>query len=586
MLKENKTKPLLALALLIFVSLATLPIQAQRVDPLPQRSPVVNPAASPQRRLVVAIIVDQFRYDYLERFGDLFTNGGFRRLINQGAFFTNANYDYIPTFTAPGHACIFTGSIPALNGIVGNLIYDRATNKTRNVVTDEETRLVTSRGVEADRPAQSPRVLIGTTISDQLRWSNNFQSKVVAISYKDRSAILPGGIRPNGAYWFNSEAGEFVTSDYYTKEFPAWVKKFNSTDRPDKYFNARWDRVLPAAAYRRAQEKNLDVQRSPVGRSFPYTVTGGDDKPGKRFYDAFQYTPFGSEYLEKFARAAIEGEHLGEDRFVDLLSVSFSSPDLTGHAFGPDSQEVLDTYVRLDRLLAEFLNYLDQKIGLANITLFVTGDHGVSPVPEYAKSLGYDADRLSSVSVSDAVKKALGERFGDEKLYLAFVNEQIFLDHRLIAEKKLNPAEVERVAGEAVMTVPGVVNYFTRSQILSGRVPSGIVGTRVVNGFHPQRSGDVAVILKPFWFIAEGPLATTHGSVYNYDTHVPVIFFGAGVRPGRYNAECAPSDIAPTLAALLAVEMPSNRSGRVLVEAIAGDRGQGTGDRGHERGER
>lgn len=567
----NKIKSLLAVALLCFISLTTFRVEAQRVDPLPQRTPVV----AQKRRLVVAIIVDQFRYDYLERFQDLFTNGGFRRLVNQGAFFTDANYDFIPTFTAPGHASIFTGSVPALNGIVGNTWFDRAMGRTRIMVSDGESKLVTSRGLESEREAPSPRSLLGTTISDQIRLSNNFQSKVVAISYKDRSAILPGGHRPNGAYWFNADAGEFVTSDYYSKELPAWVKKFNSTQRPDQYFNARWERVLPLAAYRRAQEKNLDIQRSPVGRSFPYIVNGGEDKPGRRFYDAFQYTPFGSEYLEKFARAAIEGEHLGADGFVDLLSVSFSSPDLTGHTYGPDSQEVLDTYVRLDRLIADLLNYLDQKIGLANITLFMTGDHGVSPVPEYAKSLGYDADRLPVRAVPDAVKKALAERFGDEKLYLAFLNEQIFLDHRLIAEKKLDTAEVERVAGEAAMMVPGIVNYFTRSQILDGRMPSGIMAKLVVNGFNRQRSGDVALILKPFWFVAEGQLAATHGSPYNYDTHVPVIFFGAGVRPGRYSAECAPSDIAPTLAALLGVEMPSARSGRVLVEAIAGDRGQG-----------
>ncbi|MEW6211294.1 MAG: alkaline phosphatase family protein [Acidobacteriota bacterium] len=562
MTKRNKTRSLLAL--LCFISLLSFRVEAQRVEPLPQRAP-----SSPQkRRLVVALIIDQFRYDYLERFNDLFTNGGFRRLVNQGALFTNANFDYVPTFTAPGHASIFTGSAPALNGIVGNLWYDRAAGKTRTMVSDTEARLVTSRGLQSDREAPSPRSLTGTTIGDQIRLSNNFQSKVVAVSYKDRSAILPAGHRPNGAYWFNTEGGEFVTSDYYAKELPAWVKKFNSSERPDKYFNARWDRLLPLSAYRRAQEKNLDLQRSPLGNSFPYTLNGGEDKPGRRFYDAFQYTPFASEYLEKFARAAVEGERLGADDFVDLLSISFSSPDLAGHFYGPDSQETLDTYVRLDRLLAEFLNYLDQKIGLARVTIFVTGDHGVSPVPEYVKSFAYDAERLPSRAVPDAVKKALGARFGDERLYLAFLSDQIFLDHWLIAEKKLEASEVERVAGEAAMTVPGVTDYFTRSQILDGRAAS-LMGKLVANGFNRQRSGDVALILKPFWFVVEGPLAATHGSPYSYDRHVPLIFFGAGVRAGRYHAECAPADIAPTLAAMLGVEMPSVSAGRVLAEAIS-----------------
>ncbi len=261
---QNKIKSLFALTLLCFISLY-VPIQAQRIDPLPQRTPL----AAPKRRLVVAIIVDQFRYDYLERFSDLFTNGGFRRLVNQGAFFTDANYDYVPTFTAPGHASIFTGSVPALNGIVGNLWYDRAAGKARTMVSDTEARLVTSRGPVNDREAPSPRSLIGTTISDQIRLSNNFQSKVVAISYKDRSAILPGGHRPNGAYWFNSDAGEFVTSDYYSKELPSWVKKFNSAQRPDQYFNIRWDRLLPTSAYRRALATALPQSRSKAQKKSP-----------------------------------------------------------------------------------------------------------------------------------------------------------------------------------------------------------------------------------------------------------------------------------------------------------------------------
>lgn len=520
-------------------------------------------------KLVLVIVVDQFRYDYLERFGDLFGSGGFKRLMNQGAFFTNANYDYVPTYTACGHAAVFTGSIPAQNGIVGNAFFDRDIGRVRAMVTDDAAHSIGSSGTSTKTGAASPRDLIGTTIGDQMRLATNFQSKVVAVSLKDRAAVLPGGQRPNGAYWYSEAVGEFVSSDYYFKELPAWVKKFDASTRPDKYFGMKWERVLPATAYARAQAVNLPQQRSALGSGFPHVVTGGEEKPGPKFYSAFEYSPFASEYLEEFGKAALEAESLGADEFPDLLSISFSSPDLTGHYYGPDSQEVEDTYIRLDRLIADLLSFIDKKVGLANTVIAVTGDHGVMPVPEYLKSKGYDAGKLSSRDVIDAVNKALGARFGEGKWVISFVNEQLYLDQKLMAERKVNAGDAEVVAGEAALGVPGVVNYFTRAQIMEGRMPAGPVARRVTNGFFARRSGDVSIITKPLYFFSEGDVATTHGSPYNYDTHVPIILFGSGVLPGRYNGACSPSDIAPTLAALLAIEPPANRTGRVLVEALA-----------------
>jgi len=394
------------------------------------------------------------------------------------------------------------------------------------------------------------------------------------VSFKDRSAVLPGGQRPNGAFWFNEPTGEFVTSDYYSKELPEWVRRFNKTTRPDKYFGAKWERLLPGEAYARAQADNLPIQTSVLGRSFPHVVNGGEDKPGAKFYNAFVLSPFASEYLESFGKAALEAEQLGADSFTDLLSMSFSSPDLVGHYYGPDSQETLDTYVRLDRTVADLLDFIDKRVGLANTIIAVTGDHGVAPVPEYAKALGYDAERLLAPAVIDAANQALTARFGEGKWVQNFVNDQLYLDQKLIAARKADPAEAERIAGEAALGTRGVVNFFTRTQIVEGRMPNTQTSRRVVNGFNRQRCGDVWLITKPFAFFMEGGLPTTHGTAYNYDTHVPVIFFGAGVRAGRYDVECSPSDIAPTLATLLGVEQPSNRVGRVLVEAIA-ERGKG-----------
>jgi predicted AlkP superfamily pyrophosphatase or phosphodiesterase len=539
-------------------------------------------AEAARPKLVLVIVVDQFRYDYIERFSDLFGEGGFKRLLANGALFTNANYDYVPTYTAPGHAAIFTGSVPALDGIVGNEWFDRSAGKVREMVSDDMAHLLTTpnsrRGDEAgdgargsadergDRPGASPRNLIGTTIGDQMRLSDNFRSKVVAVSLKDRAAVLPGGLGPNGAYWFDALTGTFVTSDYYMKQLPPWVDRFNTTTRPDQFFGAQWKETAAASAYDRAEP--APVGGGQAAKGFPHVVTGGVEKPGPAFFSAFESTPFASEYLEQFAKTAIESESLGAGPFPDMLSISFSSPDLVGHAYGPDSAEIEDIYIRLDQVIADLLNYIDRKVGLSNTIVVVTGDHGVSPAPEYLQSHGLPGQRISGRVCRETAEKALTARFGGSKWILAAVNDQLYLDREQLAQLKVDPAEAERLAGEAVLTVPGIMNFYTRSQILSGSLQSSPISRRVINGFNAQRSGDVWFITKPFTFVGEGTAGTTHGSPFNYDTHVPVIIYGKGIHAGRYAANCSPSDIAPTLAALLRIEPPSNPYGRVLTEAL------------------
>ena len=556
---KKKFEISLAGILLTLFLYSTLPLQAQIRNQARSRTTTSKP------KLVVFLIVDQFRYDYLERFDDLLGNDGFKRLTNNGANFTNANYDYVPTYTAPGHAAISSGSNPAQNGIIGNNWFDRETGKLRIMVSDPAARTVTMKGVAEQAGSFSPRNLLGSTLADQLRLATNFRAKVVALSQKDRSAILPGGHKPNGAYWYSAAEGTFISSDYYFKELPAWVKDFNTRVRPDQYYGKKWERVLEDSAYTRAQKENLAIQRTSLGNKFPYTLTTDEGKPGAKFYAAFEFTPFVSEYLAEFAKTAIEAESLGKDEFTDLLSISFSSPDLIGHAYGPDSQEVVDTFVRLDRVVASFLTFLDLKVGLQNTIIAVTGDHGVSPVPEYMKALGYDADRVPPNDAIAAVNKALSARFGSEEKWVqAFVNEQFYLDPQLTLKYKADPAEVERIAGEAAMSIPGIVNYFTRTQLTSGCLPATPIARRLANGFNRKRSGDVWVVTKPFSFFSEGTLTTTHGSPYSYDTHVPVIFYGKSIARGRFGMESSPSDIAPTIAFLLGIEMPSNRVGRVL----------------------
>ena len=523
-------------------------------------------ASNPNKkvRLVVGIVIDQFRADYLTRFEDLFGEGGFRRLLRGGAVFTNARYIHTPTYTACGHATFMSGATPALNGIVGNEWYERETGKRVTSVLDAGVKPLGGREGAA---GASPARLLSSTLGDELRLSSQSQSKVVGIALKDRSAILPAGKRPNGAYWYDSQVGAFVSSTYYFSDLPEWVKKFNREQRPDRYFGATWDRLLPEAAYRRSLPDDSAYEKSSLGgNKFPYQVTGGEAAPGPKFYSQFELTPFANEYTVAFARAAIEAEGLGADDQTDLLTVSFSANDILGHAYGPYSQEVEDMTVRTDRVFADFFNYLDQRIGLENTLIALTADHGVAPVPEQARDLGIGG-RLDPKAVTDAIEGALDGRFGEEKWVLSFVNSNVYLDQEAVARRKLDRADVEREAGEAVLRLPGIAYCYTRAQIMAGQIPPTPVARSVAHGFFAQRNGDLVVVPAPFFMFGEG-LATTHGTPYGYDAHVPVIFFGAGVAAGHYAVEASPADIAPTLAALLKVEPPSNAVGRILTDAL------------------
>jgi len=531
--------------------------------------------------------------------------------MDKGALFTNANYNYVPTYTAPGHAAIFTGSVPAQNGIVGNNWFDRdapdGEDPNKYIVADPTLNVVTSYGIQSNtkssKPA-SPRILIGTTIGDQMRLANNFKSKVIAMSLKDRAAVLPGGKEANAAYWFDGSSGQMISTDYYFSNgsLPKWVNKFNAESIADKAYDQVWDLKLNRDAYARTElttpQSSGDGYGDKMSRNFPHKLNKGRNnedwpKGGVEYYTNFTVTPFASDYLADFAKAAIEGESLGTDKYPDLLAISFSSPDLAGHAYGPDSEEVEDTYIRLDQTIAELLNYIDGKVGLANTLIAVTGDHGVAPVPQLMSSPSYkvDADVIDPKPFRDAARQALSAKYGNDdqcdadtslkhsKCWIqALVNDQLYLNHDMMTDKKTDSAEAERIAGEAIMRVhakagsltPPIARYFTRTEIVEGRMPPGAVSQRIMNGFNPSRSGDLWLIPKAFsFFSGEGSQATTHGGVYNYDTHVPIILFGPGVRPGRYYTECSPSDIAPTMAAMLGIEPPSNRVGRVLSEALS-----------------
>jgi predicted AlkP superfamily pyrophosphatase or phosphodiesterase len=529
-----------------------------------QRRRAANaPTAAKPVRLVVGIVIDQFRYDYLSRFHDQFGEGGFKRLLDGGAGFTNANYIHVPTYTACGHATFMSGATPSMNGIIGNEWFDRESGKRITSVTDGKVKLLGGREGAA---GMSPSRMIGSTIGDELKLASGGQSKVIGVSLKDRSAILPAGKHPNGAYWFDLNTGNLVSSTYYFNDLPEWAKKFNKEIRPDRFFGKRWEKLLPESAYQRSTADDAPYEKFSAGNKFPYLINGGEEVAGQRFYTQFQYTPFANDYLVDFAKAAVEGEQLGADDTTDLLTVSFSSNDLIGHAYGPYSQEVQDITLRTDRTLAEFFNYLDRKIGLDRVLIALTADHGVAPVPAHAQQFGLGGT-VEPKSVIEAVQNALNKSFGEEKWILDFYNGNVYFDEAAIERRKLNVEEVERVASQAVVKIEGVAECFTRSQILSGRLPQTRISRSVANGFHSHRNGNLVVVPQPFFFIAEG-ITTTHGAPYTYDTHVPLIFYGAGIAPGTYHSDASPADIAPTLATLLKIEIPSNCMGRILSEAI------------------
>ncbi len=528
-----------------------------------QRRTITRAASDARPRLVVGIVIDQFRYDYLTRFDDLFVEGGFKRLLNGGAVFTNANYIHTPTYTACGHATFMTGAPPALTGIVGNDWYDRESGARVTSVSDSKTKLV---GGRQNASGMSPHRLLASTLGDELRLRSNGQAKVIGISYKDRSAILPAGKRPNGAYWYDAATGNFVTSTYYFEELPAWMKTFNQTQRADQWFGKKWEKLLPETAYQRNGTDDAPYERKE--NKFPYALTGGEEKPGAKFYNQFEASPFANELLAALAKAAIENEQLGADDVTDLLTVSFSANDLVGHAYGPYSHEVEDITLRTDRLLAEFFRYLDQKIGADKYVVALTADHGVVPVPEQVKALGYGG-RLSPSALSEKVESALSKRFGEDKWIKQLVNGNVYFDDAALERRKVSAADAEAVAKDAILAITGVADCFTRTQILSGQLPQTMIARSVANGFHPVRNGNLVVVTQPYYFFSEGAtVITTHGSPYRYDTHVPVIFYGAGITAGWFHSESSPADIAPTLAALLRVEIPSTSVGRILSEAF------------------
>ena len=544
-----------------------------------QRRPPTDNARSKRPRLVLLIVVDQFRYDYLERFGDLFVANGLRRLMRDGASWTQSNYDHFPTYTAPGHGTMMTGAYPAETGIVGNEWPDRATGKRVTSVSDPSEKLL---GGNPTDQASSPRRLMSSTIGDELRLVTNDRSKVIGVSVKDRSAILPSGRNANAAYWFSVTSGTIVSSTYYFDQLPAWVSNFNNPRPADQYFGKKWERLLSESEYiKRAGPDSPaweTVTASGDTNAFPHTVTGGASTPGPAFYTAFDHTPFSNDLILSFAQQAISNEQLGQDDDTDVLTVSFSGNDYVGHRYGPYSQEAMDVTLRTDRQIAALLDFVQTKVGLANTLIAFTADHGVAPIPEHSGAIGLGGARIKTADLLGAIRTRIKARYNAEDYIYkfddngvqrdGFINGNIYFNYAALDRDRVNAEELAQVVGQAALSVTGVARYFTRAQLLRGATSiTDPIERRVLHGFYPSRSGDVVLIAEPFKYLGD-TITATHGSAYSYDTNVPTIIMGAGVTPGRYLEPATPADIAPTLAALLGITKPASATGRVLIEAL------------------
>ena len=521
-------------------------------------------------RLVVGIVVDQMRMEYLYRFESKFGAGGFKRLMGEGFTLANAHYNYVPTYTGPGHASIYTGATPAIHGIIGNEYYDKITRKTVNCVEDSLYKPV---GSLTANGKISPSRLLSTTVTDELKISTQFRAKVVSMSMKDRGAVLPGGHHPDGAFWYDGKSGQFMTSTYYMMEVPSWVQAFNDRKMPDQFLLQVWKPLLPIEQYTESGPDESPYERRLVGKpssAFPYNLPELRVRNGN--YDLLSLTPFANDLLTEFAIAAVRGEQMGADATPDFLCISYSTPDLIGHAAGPQSVEVEDTYLRLDRNIQQLLSALDKAVGVGKYTVFLTADHGVAEVPQYLKDKSMPGGLLSTEKLRADLVDFLKPYFPGRQLIANVSNEQVFFEQEGFSND-VKTAGVDlliasQLTGNFLMTQEGVYNFYTESTLRQGSFSEGGIRGMVIRGFHPKRSGDIAYVLQPGWFSGSWPQGTTHQSPWTYDTHIPILFFGAGIRHGSSAAYYAITDIAPTLALLLKTKFPSGMTGQPVIEVL------------------
>lgn len=513
-------------------------------------------------KLVVGMVVDQMRWDYLYRYYDRYSNGGFRRLIHEGFSAENTLIPYTPTITACGHASVYTGSVPAINGIIGNNWFDPQIGRDIYCVEDKSVKTI---GSTSNEGWMSPKNLLVTTMTDQLRMATNFRSKVISISIKDRGAILPGGHTANGSFWYDDFSGNFITSSHYMNELPEWVKQFNSQKWPDKFYAQDWNTLYPIETYlnstadAKPYEKLFKGEKASV---FPHLF---NQYIGKN-YSMLSSMPQGNTYTLEMAKSAIEGEKLGQMGNTDFLALSLSSTDYVGHQFGPNSIEAEDTYLRLDKDLEAFFAYLDKTVGKGNYLLFLTADHGATPVPGYSKENKMPGNGLATRKFKVDMDSLILKDYKVKSAIFTIMNNQVIFDMDAIKTANADYRQIKQSCIDYLVKQDGILNAVDIKNLNNASIPEEI-RTKLINGYNARRSGDIYYIIDAGWYPSLGP-GTGHAAWNPYDSHIPAVFMGWGVKPGKTNKPYYMTDIAPTISALLHIQEPSGSIGKVITELI------------------
>ncbi len=522
-------------------------------------------------KLVVGIVVDQMRWDYLYRYYDKYEQGGFKRLLSEGFSCENVLINYLPSATAVGHTSIFTGSVPAIDGVAGNEWLDQLTGRKWYCTEDTTVQTV---GSNSTAGKMSPRNLLVSTITDELRLATNFHSRVVGVSLKDRAAILPAGHTANAAFWFDNTTGRFITSTYYMDDLPSWVKEFNKSDIADKLMADGWRTLLPIAEYTESTDDNVPWEGHLGGKKMPIFPYDQLAKKYKQKPGIIRSTPFGNTLTLAFAKAAIDGYQLGQKKATDFLTINCASTDYVGHLFGPNSIEAEDVYLRLDKVLADFFHFLDKRVGKGNYLIFLTADHGGAHAEGFMKKHKLPTG-FWDLGLAEKLDRFLAEKTGVSRLvkndWTIRVNYQVNFDQKKIYSNRLDLERIKQMAVEFLKKQPGILYAADMEQVAGLPIPEKIK-KMMINGYNYKRSGPIQIIPQTGWLAEYAKKGTTHGTWSPYSTHIPLVFMGWGIKPGKTNQPFNMTDIAPTLAALLHIQMPSGCIGTPIHE-ITNDNG-------------
>ncbi|HMN33145.1 MAG TPA: alkaline phosphatase family protein [Chitinophagaceae bacterium] len=511
-------------------------------------------------KLVVGIVVDQMRPDYLYRFANRFGKNGFLRMMQDGNVCENTFINYLPSFTAPGHACVYTGSVPSLHGIASNDWTERASNTHNYCVADKMANNV---GGTTKAGKMSPKNLWANTITDELRLATNFRAKVIAVSVKDRGAILPGGHSSNGSYWMDDSNGVFMTSDFYMKKLPNWVSQFNQQNKADFYMKKDWNTLYPIETYIESTKDDNSYEsklRNESNTAFPHKTSTWPLNDIKK-------VPYGNDMVCDFAKEALINEHLGQDDETDFLAVSFSSTDYVGHYYGPNSIELEDTYLRLDKNIASLFELLDREVGQGNYTIFLTADHAAAHNPQFLIDQKIPAGFLFASTIKTVLDAKLENQFGEKNILSSVYDNYLWLNDSIIKAHNLDKSEIKKVIIDELKFRDEIQYVVDLQYAQLAPIPEKIK-QKIINGFVEKRSGDLILILKPGWIDAYSKTGTTHGAWNPYDTHIPLVWYGWGIKPGATIKEVYMTDIAATLATLLHIQMPNACIGTTIQEVL------------------